>query len=334
MPIPTTFQALRVFNEHNTTCPRMTTLTLADLSAGEVVIKTAYSDINYKDALAVTGKGKILKSFPLNAGIDVAGVVVQSDVAHIQIGDKVLVTGCGLGEQRDGGYAEYVRVPASLVVPLPSGLTLQTAMAIGTAGFTAALAVQRLEENGQTPEKGPILVTGATGGVGSLAINLLAGLGYHVTALTSKAEQTDYLRQIGASDVLLSQTIDYGSRPLEKAQWAGAIDNLGGKTLTWLTRTIKPRGNIALIGLASSHELNTTVMPFILRGINLLGINCDEILPATRLHLWQRLATDLYPSNLKAIINQEVTFSDLLTVFNRYIDGKITGRTIIKIADV
>ncbi|ALG66796.1 YhdH/YhfP family quinone oxidoreductase [Beggiatoa leptomitoformis] len=325
------FKAFRIFNENNVISARFTTLDIDDTSAGEVIIKSAYSDINYKDALAATGKGKILKSFPLNGGIDVAGTVVQSTNTALQVGDAVLVTGCGLGENRDGGYAEYVRVPAEFVVPLPVGLSLRTAMAIGTAGFTAALAIQRMQDNGQTPDKGTILVTGATGGVGSLAISMLAKLGYHVTALTSKTEQADYLHQLGASEILFSQQVDYGTRPLEKGLWAGAIDNLGGQTLTWLTRTLKPRGNIALIGLASSIDVNTTVMPFILRGINLLGINCDEIPRALRLQLWQRLATDLHPQQLDKIITHEVDFTQLQTVFNEYIENRMTGRTLIKI---
>src|SRR5690606_27894224 len=216
---------------------------------------------------------KILRRFPLIGGIDLAGVVESSADRRYRKGERVLVTGCGLGEDHDGGYAEYARVDGDWVIPMPAGLDPKRAMAIGTAGFTAALAVHRMEHNGQRPDTGPVVVTGATGGVGSLAVNMLAGRGYEGVAVTGKADHVPYLRKLGAASVLLRQEIDYGRRPLERIQWAGAIDNVGGEMLTWLTRTTGWWGNIASIGLAGSHELHTTVMPFILRGVNLLGIN-------------------------------------------------------------
>ena len=235
------------------------TLHLDDLSDGDVVIRAEYSSVNYKDALAATGTGRILKKFPLIGGIDVAGEVMSSENAAVAVGDKVVVTGCGLGETRDGGYAEYVRVEAASVLALPDSIDTYQAMCLGTAGFTAALAIHKMELNGQKPELGPIVVTGASGGVGSLAVNMLAGCGYEVTAVTGKPEATSYLEELGASNFLLREGIDYGSRPMEKAVWAGAVDNVGGDMLAWLTRTVKYGGNIASIGLAGGFKLNTTV---------------------------------------------------------------------------
>src|SRR6185295_16104351 len=217
---------------------------------GDVVIRVSWSGINYKDALAATGAGKILRKYPLVGGIDLAGVVEQSSDVRYAPGDRVLVTGCDLSETRDGGYAELARVPGDAVVSIPAGLNERTAMAVGTAGFTAALAIHRMEANGQVPSLGPVVVTGATGGVGSLAIDMLSALGYQVTALSGKADAESYLREIGASQVLLRQGVDYGSRPLERAQFGGAIDNVGEETLTWLTRTVGYGGNFASVGLA------------------------------------------------------------------------------------
>lgn len=328
-----TFQAIRVNKIEDVTQGRFETVEIEDLSAGDVVIKSAYSCINYKDALAVTGAGRIMRSMPLVAGIDVSGVVVESAHADFKVGDEVLVTGCGLGEDRDGGYAEYVRAPAESVVALPQGMSLRDAMAIGTAGFTAALAVMKMLDNGQTPEMGPIAVTGATGGVGSVAINILSGLGFSVTAITGKAESADYLRSLGAENIMLRQDIDLGSRPLEKTQWGGAVDNLGGELLSWLTRSTNDLGNVASIGLAASYKLETSVMPFILRGVNLLGINSVTMPRATRLKVWEHLATDFEVSKLADIACHEVAFADALPAFQQYVDGQVTGRTVIRIAD-
>lgn len=325
------FRALRVHNEDGKISSCLEDITLDDLPAGEVVIKAAWSDINFKDALAVTGKGKIMKRFPMVAGIDVSGQVSQSTDSRFKEGDDVLVVGCGMGEVHDGGYADYVRVPADWVVPLPAGLSLREAMQIGTAGFTAGMAVQRMEENGQTPSHGPILVNGASGGVGSLAITMFAGLGYDVTALTSKASSTDYLRSLGAKDVLIASEVDMGSRPLEKSLWGGAVDNLGGETLAWMTRTIEPFGNIAAIGLASGIKLDTTVMPFILRGVNLLGINSTYCPLPLREKVWKRLASDIKPGNLDTIASREVALADSIPVFADLIDNKVTGRMLIRI---
>lgn len=325
----TTFRAFRIHDDKGKA--GIEQMSLDDLSSGEVVIKTAYSDINFKDALAATGKGKILRKFPLNGGVDVSGTVVSSNDMRVREGDAVLVTGHGLSETHDGGYAEYVRVPADWVVPLPEGMTLFDAMAFGTAGFTAGLAIHQMEHNGQTPSRGPIVVTGATGGVGSLAIDMLARLGYQVVALTGKANAHAYLKEIGAAEILDRKTLEMGKRPLEKATWGGVVDNVGGDILAWLTRTVVPLGNIAAIGLAASAELHTTVMPFILRGVNLLGINSSYCPRELRLHIWKRLASDLRPRHLEKIVSRTVTLETMGSVFDDLIAGTVTGRAVVKI---
>ena len=306
-------------------------LTLDDLAAGEVVVRVRYSSINYKDALAATGAGKILRRFPLVGGIDLAGTVESSTDRRFKKGDAVLVTGSGLGEDHDGGYAQFARVKADWVIPIPEGLDAKKAMIIGTAGFTAALAIHRMEHNGQKPANGPVVVTGATGGVGSMAINMLAARGYEVVAVTGKADSILYLRKLGAASVLLRSEIDFGKRPLESIQWAGAIDNVGGEMLTWLTRTTGWWGNIASIGLAGSHELNTTVMPFILRGVNLLGINSMATPRKLRLQVWKRLASDLKPTRLPTIHARTVPLEEMTPAFKDFLDGHIVGRVVVKI---
>jgi len=306
-------------------------ISLEDLTAGEVVIKVAYSDINYKDALAATGKGRILRSYPLVGGIDLSGIVVSSEDQRFAQGDKVLVCGAQLSELYDGGYSEYARVKADSVVNLPAGISLRDAMAIGTAGYTAAIAVQRMEDNGQQPDFGPIVVTGATGGVGSFAINMLASLGYEVVAFTGKTEQEQYLIALGASKLINRHDIELGSKPLENAQWGGAIDSVGGDTLGWLTRTTNVWGNIASVGLAGGIKLESTVMPFILRGVSLLGINSVEMPLSVRSKAWQRLATDLKPSKLELIAPKTIEFDYLPKAFDAYVEGNITGRTVVEI---
>ncbi|MCH8895583.1 MAG: oxidoreductase [Proteobacteria bacterium] len=327
-----TFKAFRIHDDDGKISARFESLTLDDLSAGEVVIRSSFSGINYKDALAATGAGKILRKFPLVGGIDVAGTVIHSDDSRYTAGDKVVVTGCGLGEEFDGGYAEIVRVKGDSVIPLPDGLSEKQAMTLGTAGFTAALAITRMEHNGLVPSAGPVVVTGATGGVGSLAVDMLAGAGYRVTAVTGKADALPYLETLGASEVLLREEIDFGSRALEKAIWAGAVDNVGGEMLTWLTRTMNWWGSIASIGLVGGHELHTTVMPFILRGINLLGINSMATPRELRLKIWQRLAGDLRPAHLERICTRVIAFDRLAGAFDDYLQGKSIGRSVVKIA--
>src|SRR5512134_2550782 len=300
------FTAFRIHRTDGKITARFDQVTLDDLTPGDVVVRVSYSDINYKDALAATGTSPILRKYPLAGGIDLAGEVVSSSDPRYTPGQKVLVTGCGLSETQDGGYAEYARLQGDWVIPLPARMTERDAMRLGTAGFTAALAIHRMEHNGQAPAKGPVVVRGATGGVGSLAINMLAGRGYEVVAVSGKPEAEDYLRELGAARILRRQDIDFGSRPLEAVRWAGAIDNVGGAMLTWLTRTVDFWGNIASIGLAGSHELATTVMPFILRGVNLLGINSVATPRATRLEVWKRVGTDLRPSKLDRIATRVV----------------------------
>jgi len=333
--IPASFTAFRIHqikdDEQKVIKSGFEQITLSDLTAGEVTIKVAYSDINYKDALAATGKGRILRTYPLVGGIDLSGVVINSEDEAFKCGDKVLVCGAQLSELYDGGYSEYARVKASSVVHLPPGINLRDAMAIGTAGYTAAIAIQRMEDNGQTPERGPILVTGATGGVGSFAINMLSNIGYEVVALTGKAEQRDYLKTLGANKLINRHDIEMGTKPLESMQWGGAIDNVGGETLSWLTRTTNIWGNIASIGLAGGIKLDTTVMPFILRGVSLLGINSVEMPISVRTKAWQRLATDLKPTKLNVIAPTTIKFAQLPNTFSDYVDGKVTGRTVVEI---
>jgi NADPH2:quinone reductase len=325
------FRAFRIDQRDSELVAEFARLTIDDLSEGEVVVKVSHSTINYKDALAATGAGRILRTFPLVGGIDLAGTVVSSADDQFAAGDAVLVNGCGLSETRDGGYAEYARLSADSVIPIPDGLDALQAMQLGTAGYTAALAIHRMEQNGQLPENGPVIVTGATGGVGSIAVDMLAARGYEAVAVTGKAEQVDYLQRIGASRVLLRDEIDLGKRPMEKAEWGGAIDNLGGDYLAWLTRTMKYGGNIASIGLAASHELNTTVLPFILRGVCLLGINSVDTPRDLRLQVWRRIGADLKPQHLDVIASRIITFNELPGAFQAYIDGTVTGRCVVQI---
>lgn len=325
------FRAFRIHQEGGKVVSRMETIGLNSLSDGDVVVRVRYSTINYKDALAATGAGKILRRYPLVGGIDLAGEVVSSSAPAFVPGQKVLVTGSGLSETHDGGYAEYARLQADQLVPIPDGLDEFQAMALGTAGYTAALAIHRMEQNGQTPDAGEIVVTGATGGVGSVAIDMLAGRGYEVVAVTGKQASTEYLQKLGASRVLLRDQIDFGSRPMEEAQFAGAIDNVGGEMLTWLTRTMSFWGNIASIGLAGSPELKTTVMPFILRGVSLLGINSVYTPRAVRMQVWQRIASDLKPRHLDSIVTRTIDFAELPTAFDAYLKAGIVGRTVVRI---
>ncbi|OGA11355.1 MAG: quinone oxidoreductase [Betaproteobacteria bacterium RIFCSPHIGHO2_12_FULL_69_13] len=308
-------------------------MTLDDLDPGDVVLRVAYSDVNYKDALAATGKGKILRRPSCVGGIDLSGTVVSSSDARFAKGDAALAAGFDLGVAHHGGYAEYARVPADWLVKLPRGMSLWDAMAFGTAGFTAALGIIRMEQNGLKPANGPVIVSGATGGVGSIATAALARLGYHVVALTGKAEQADYLKRIGAKEVKLRGELDLTRiKPLDKAMWAGAVDNLGGDVLAWIASTMKMNGVIASIGLAASASVSMTVMPFILRGVSLLGINSsDAPAPALRNEAWRRLATDLHPPMLKEIC-RTIPFPDLPKAFDELIGTKVIGRIVVDLS--
>ena len=323
------FRAYRIDRQANTVSGKLVELELNDLCAGDVVIRAQYSSVNYKDALAATGKGKILRRFPLVGGIDVAGHVLESVDDRFKEDDAVLVTGCGLGESHDGGFSEIVRVPADWIVPLPAGLGLFEAMALGTAGFTAALAIDRLEQNGLQPGQGQVLVTGASGGVGSIAIDLLSGRGYDVVALSRKPETKAYLQSLGAAEVLDTKAISIGDTPLETARWAAAIDSVGGDILGWLTRTVQPWGSIASIGLAGGTELHTTVMPFILRGVSILGITSANCPMQWRRKVWNRLATDLKPRHLDKVVAGTVTLDELPGVFEKVLSGQHRGRYVV-----
>jgi putative YhdH/YhfP family quinone oxidoreductase len=326
------FRAYRIFEENGKSHGRFVELTLDDLDAGEVVIRTHYSGVNYKDALAATGAGKVIRRFPCVGGVDASGIVESSSDARFKPGDKVLVTGYDMGVAHDGGFAEFVRVPADWVVPLPLNLSLFEAMALGTAGFTAALSIHRLEQNELTPDKGKVIVTGATGGVGSLAIQMLSQLGYHVVAMTGKDSEHDYLRSLGASEVLPRSVIDLKStRSLEKAQWAGALDAVGGDTLAWLTKSMQQNGAIASFGNAGGLELHTSVFPFILRGVKLLGVDSAATLMPLRKQMWQRLAGELKPRQF-AQLAHTVAFAGLAEVFPGMLRSETRGRTVVQIA--
>ena len=305
----------------------------ADLDPGEVLIKTAYSSVNFKDALAATGAGKIIRRFPCVGGIDLSGVVVESSSDEFKVGQEVIATSYDIGVAHNGGYAEYSRVPAKWVVPMPAGLDLFSSMALGTAGFTAGLAVERMEHNGLNPNAGPVVVNGATGGVGGIAIDILSALGYDVTAMTGKPEQSDYLRSLGAAEVLDTASLDLAKiRPLGRETWAGVVDNLGGDILSWLASTVKVGGAIASIGLAASFKFNTTVMPYILRGVTLAGIDSVNAEMEVRRKVWGRLATDMKPKNLDKIVTT-VAFDDLPATFQAVMQAKMRGRSVVKISD-
>ena len=325
------FSTLRIHRTDGVVRNELEQLSIDDLSPGNVLIRVEYSSINYKDALAATGAAPIVRHFPLVGGIDLAGEVLECSDDRCSPGDKVVVLGGGLGETRDGGYARFARVESNRVVRLPDGVDTRRAMAIGTAGFTAALAVHRLERNGQRPELGPMAVTGATGGVGTIAIDLLAGRGYEVTAVTGKPDgQAAFLQRLGAGEILDRRNIEPVTKPLGRGIWGGAVDNLGGEILGWLTRTVRPWGNIASIGLASGAGLSTTVMPFILRNVSLIGVNM-EVEPQLRSRIWERLATDLRPRRLDLIATREVTLAELPSCFDGFMAGAITGRTVVRI---
>lgn len=310
---------------------RLSTLSTEQLDPGEVLIRVHYSSINYKDALAATGKGKIIRRFPCVGGIDMGGEVIESDDPRFAPGQKVIATSFDIGVSHHGGYAEYGRVPGKWVVPLPEGLDLKESMALGTAGFTAALAIVRMEDNGLDPANGPVIVTGATGGVGGLAVNMLAQLGYHAVALTTKDTEVDYLQMLGAAEIKLISSVKLDKvRPLEAGLWAGAVDNVGGAILHWVLASMKQAGTVASIGNAASAKLDTTVYPFILRGVSLLGVDSGYIGFPTRQRVWNRLASDLKPGHLDSVA-RVVEFDDLPGCFDDFIAGRAKGRTIVRI---
>ena len=325
------FKAFRIFNDDNTIAGRTVEIGLDDIGPGEVVFKTVYSSVNYKDALAGTGSGgKIIRKHPLTGGIDAAGTVVSSSDTRFKPGDEIICTSYDMGVAHDGGYGEYCRVPAAWVVPLPKSLTLFEAMALGTAGFTAGLAVELLGLNGLRPANGKVLVNGATGGVATLAIDMLSGLGYDITAVTGKESEQAFLKELGAREILLRQSLELGTKPLEKTLWAAAFDSVGGEQLAWLTRTMQPEGLIAAFGNAGGIELNTTVLPFILRGVRLIGVNTATTPMPLREKIWQRLATDLKPRHLGEIA-YTIELAGLPAQFEKLLQGQARGRAVVKL---
>ncbi len=325
------FSALRVYEQDAGVRAAIETISIDDLSAGEVVVRVAWSSLNYKDALAITGRGRILRGSPRIPGVDLAGHVVASGDARLKPGDAVVATGYELGMSHDGGLAEYARLPADWVVPLPAGLSLHKSMMLGTAGFTAGLAISRLEQLDLAPANGPVVVTGASGGVSMVVIDQLAQLGYEVVAITSKPDQVEPLRALGASEVLLRDQVEMGRKPMEKARFAAAFDSVGGETLAWLTRVMQQRGLIAAYGNASGTDLVTTVFPFILRGVALVGIDSAATAMPQRMRVWQRLAADLRPRHL-ASMSQEISLDGVVGACEAIVAGRHSGRSVVRLA--
>lgn len=325
------FKAFRLFQGKERPEGRVVTMEVDALSKGDVLIRSAYSSVNYKDALAANGINAIIREFPRIGGIDLVGNVAKSSDPRFKEGDAVIVHGFGIGVEHDGGHAQYARVPGDWVLPLPSGLSQREAATIGVAGYTAALSIHLMELNGLTPGAGKVLVNGATGGVGSVAIDMLAARGYSVTAVTGKDAERDYLMGLGASEVLLRNSLEMGKRPLEKAMWAGAMDALGGEMLAWLTRTMQPDGVIAAYGNAGGMELSTTVVPFILRGIRLIGLRANSPMPLRRT-VWDRIAGDLRPRHLERIAH-EIRLEELPDTFSRLLKGEAKGRAVVRLQD-
>lgn len=329
--IPETFKAFRIHNDAEGYRSGIENININDLSEGDVVIRGEWSGINFKDALAATGKGKILKSYPLVGGIDVAGEIISSECDRFSPGDKVLVTGCDLSEKRDGGYSQYLRLDSNSVIPVPSGLTTREAMGIGTAGFTAAISLYRMEALGQTPEAGPIVVTGASGGVGSFAIDILTRAGYEVHAITGKVDQFDYLEELGARQCISRHDLHWGQQPLDSVRWAGCIDNVGGDMLAGISRVIDLWGNVAVCGMAGGIGLHATNLPMILRGVSLIGISSSNTPYDMREILWDRLANQWRPRHLDSIISNEVSLDDLGGAFDLLMQGNALGRTVVNL---
>jgi acrylyl-CoA reductase (NADPH) len=325
------FKALVVDKSETDFSIEVKKVSFQDLPAGEVLIKVAYSSINYKDGLASTPDGKIVRSYPFVPGIDLAGVVVSSEDPRYSEGDQVIATSYEIGVSHYGGYSEYARIPAEWIVPLPENLSLKEAMIYGTAGLTAALSVQRLEENGLTPEKGKVLVSGATGGVGSLAVAILAKRGYDVVASTGKSSEHDYLHKLGAKEVVSREDVYNGKvKALDKQLWAGAVDPVGGESLAAILSKVQYNGSVAVSGLTGGGNVPTTVFPFILRGINLLGIDSVYCPMEVRKPLWQRMAADFKPEVLESI-SKVISLEDLTQTLPIILQGQARGRFIVKI---
>ncbi|GAB2570680.1 YhdH/YhfP family quinone oxidoreductase [Dyella jejuensis] len=324
------FRAFRIHNDAGYRAS-IETMNTDALSAGEVLVNVAYSSVNYKDALAGTGKGRILRQFPLNGGIDAAGVVAASTDPAFKEGDRVLCTGSGLSETSDGGYGEYVRLSSQWTIPLPEGLDLRQSMILGTAGFTAALALLRMQHNRQSPALGPIAISGASGGVGMLAIDIFSRVGYDVHAISGKAEHFDFLRSLGAVECIDRHTLSFSGKPMDSARFGGALDNVGGPMLAGLLPQIAPYGNVAICGNAGGIAFDSTVMPFIIRGASLLGIASAGTPRDLRDEVWQHLASDWKPRHLDRIATREISLDQLPDVFERMLAGDSFGRTVVRI---
>jgi acrylyl-CoA reductase (NADPH) len=326
-----TFKALLLEQDGESVQPTFRDLTVDDLPQGDVLVSIAYSTLNYKDALAITNKGKIIRNFPFIPGVDFSGTVEQSQSPDFKPGDQVILTGWGVGERHWGGHAQKARVKADWLVPLPDGLSLQEAMGIGTAGFTAMLSIMALEEHGLRPDEREVLVTGASGGLGSIAVAVLSNLGYHVTAASSRTETHAYLQELGASSIIDSHTLSQPSkRPLESARWGAAIDTVGGETLAGVLRTMAYASSVASCGNAGSNALSTTVLPFILRAVSLLGIDSVSCPQPRRRQAWSRLQRDLPKAKLRRMI-QVVPLEQVPALSDKMIKGQLHGRTIIDV---
>ena len=326
----TQFKAYRLFDNGERPIGRVVTMQLEELSPGDVVIRTAYSSVNYKDALAARGVNKIIRKYPRIGGIDLFGTVVESRDPRFNAGDAVMVHGFGIGVDYDGGHAEYARVSADWVMRLPQGLTLREAAAIGVAGYTAGLSIHLMELNGLNPRAGKVVMNGAAGGVASIAIDMLAGSGYSVTAITGRIDSADYLSQLGAQEVLQRSSLVMGKRSLESALWAGALDSLGGESLGWLTRTMQTDGIIAAFGNAAGQELSTNVLPFILRGVRLIGVNANSPMPL-RKDVWARISGPLKPRHLDTIA-KEIRLDELPDAFEQLLARRTRGRFVVAMA--
>lgn len=321
-------KALVLEQEEKKTLAGVRELSVDELPEGDVLVNIDYSSLNFKDGLAVTGAGKIVHQFPMVPGIDLAGTVAESDNPDYKPGDAVVLTGWSVGERYWGGYAQQMRLQSKWLVPLADGLTGRQAMVIGTAGLTSMLCVMRLQEGGLKPEDGPVLVTGATGGVGSIVVALLAKNGFEVVAVSGKADSTDYLKQLGANEVLPRSEFEEKARPLDKSRWAGAVDTVGGDILAKVLSQMHYNGRVATVGLAASHALNTTVMPFILRGVDLLGVDSVMIPYERRVQAWQRLADELPKEILEQVV-EEVSLEQVPEYAQGIIEGKIRGRVLV-----
>ena len=327
-----TFRALVVDKEGDGTKVSLQDWTADRLMPGEVTIRVEYSSVNYKDGLATRINGGVARVHPLILGIDMAGEVVDSaDAAH-KPGDKVIAHGYDIGVSHHGGLSQLARVPAKWVVPLPAGLSTRQAMAMGTAGFTAAMSVQALEWAGLKPAEGPVLVTGASGGVGSTAVAILAGRGYQVAASTGSAGAHDFLRSLGASEIVdRAETTAESSRPLDKARWAAGVEAVGGASFAYLLRTVQPGGSIAISGNAGGIAVSTTVLPFILRGVNVLGIDSANFALDKRIATWQRVAGDLRPPKLDELIAHEIALDEAPAALEAILKGAVQGRTVVRL---